>query len=301
VTHKPKFPPPQGRSWRDDLPIHPAAELLPLIADDDLRVLGEDIVKTGLRLPIVLWRAHPKGEALLLDGRNRLDAIELVTGKTVEVGAPSIMAGDFLACDKVVELDSQVDPWAYIVSVNIYRRDLKVEERQNALIKLIARTPEKSDRQFGKEIGVDHKTISKARAKGEATGEVSPVEKRVGGDGKSRKRPAKKSNRPKASDPPSSSAKTLQKRNAARRLKFAANGKKTLYCLFCDKSQHEVECLITHREDNWVAICDECVAACVKTIAEQKTKQNTPPPPPADDGLGIPDFLDRSKQMEIAS
>jgi hypothetical protein len=114
------------------------------------------------------------------------------------------------------------------------------------------------------------------------------------------KQPAKKSNRPKASDPPSSSAKTLQKRNAARRLKIAANGKKTLYCLFCDKSQHEVECLITHREDSWVAICDECVAACVKTIAEQKTKQNTPPPPPADDGLGIPDFLDRSKQMEIA-
>jgi len=71
--------------------------------------------------------------------------------------------------------------------------------------------------------------------------------------------------------------------------------------LFCDKSQHEVECLIRHREDSWVAICDECVAVCVKTIAEQKTKQNTPPPPPADDGLGIPDFLDRSKQMEIAS
>jgi len=77
------------------------------------------------------------------------------------------------------------------MSVNIYRRDLGVEERQNALIKLIARTPEKSDRQIAKEICVDHKTIARARAKGEATGAVAPVEKRVGGDGKARKQPTR--------------------------------------------------------------------------------------------------------------
>jgi hypothetical protein len=43
--------------------------------------------------------------------------------------------------------------------------------------------PEKSDRAIAKEIGVDHKTVAKARS---ATGEYSPVE-RTGLDGKTRK------------------------------------------------------------------------------------------------------------------
>jgi len=51
----------------------------------------------------------------------------------------------------------------------------------------LARSPEKSDRAIAKELGVDHKTVAKARREAESTGEVSPVEKRVGADGKERK------------------------------------------------------------------------------------------------------------------
>src|SRR5262249_15998239 len=51
--------------------------------------------------------------------------------------------------------------------------------------------PEKSDRALAKQAGVDHKTIAKARRKAESTGESSPVEKRVGADGKARKRPVR--------------------------------------------------------------------------------------------------------------
>ena len=182
-----------SKSWRDVLPIHPAAELFPRMAPDELKVLGEDIVKSGLTSHIALWRADPKSPVQLLDGRNRLDAIELVTGKPVEIGAPSIMAGEFLATGRVIELDGRkVDPWPYVISANIHRRHLNVEQRQNLLIALIARAPEKSDRQLGKEIGVDHKTIANARAKGEATGEISPVKKRIGKDGKARKQPTQK-------------------------------------------------------------------------------------------------------------
>src|SRR5215471_7376976 len=94
---------PSRKSWRDALPIHPAAELFPPMSSDELRELGADIVKkNGLVAPIALWRRNPNEPLQLLDGRNRLDAIELVTGRTVEIGAPSLMAGDFLACDKVV-------------------------------------------------------------------------------------------------------------------------------------------------------------------------------------------------------
>jgi hypothetical protein len=35
------------KGWRDVLPIHPAAELFPLMAPDELRALGADIKKSG--------------------------------------------------------------------------------------------------------------------------------------------------------------------------------------------------------------------------------------------------------------
>ena len=65
-----------AKSWRDVLPIHPAAEMFPLMSPDELRVLGEDIKANGLKNPVTLWAAEPDSEWFLLDGRNRLDAME---------------------------------------------------------------------------------------------------------------------------------------------------------------------------------------------------------------------------------
>jgi hypothetical protein len=91
----------------------------------------------------------------LLDGRSRLDALEL-NGGTIDLDDTSIFE---------VVADT-VDPVAYIIGANMLRRHLTSEQRQDLLIKLIARTPEKSDRQIGKEYGIDHKTVGTARAKG---------------------------------------------------------------------------------------------------------------------------------------
>jgi len=178
---------PTAASWRDAWPTHEACSLVPPMPADELHALGEDIVKNDLVSPIVLWRASPDGQPVLLDGRSRLDGLELITGKPVEIDPPNLTCGDFIALDRVIVLDG-IDPYTYAISANICRRNLTDEQRQNALIKLIARTPSKSDREIGKEAGVDHKTIAKARAKGKATGEVSPVEKRIGRDGKVRRR-----------------------------------------------------------------------------------------------------------------
>jgi len=277
------------KSLRDVLPIHPACELFPLMTPAELRELGEDIKGNGLRRPIAIT-----SDGQLLDGRNRLAAME-VAGvdfkiKRTRNGSPEIhidiVGGDLSFAEVVTS-----DPVAFVISANIHRRHLTAEQKREHIARLIKATPGKSDRQIAETVKSNRTTVGQIRKVLEKAGDVSIVDTRT--DTKGRKQPAKKSNGPKAPDPPLS--------KAARQLKPAAKGKETFYCLFCDKSQHEVECLITHREDSWVAICDECVAACVKTIAEQKTKQNTPPPPPADDGLGIPDFLDRSKQMEIAS
>jgi len=65
------------KSWRDVLKIHPAADLFPLMGLDELKTLGEDIKANGLRQRIVLW-SRADEEPVLLDGRNRLDAMEAV-------------------------------------------------------------------------------------------------------------------------------------------------------------------------------------------------------------------------------
>jgi hypothetical protein len=46
----------QAVSWRAMLPIHPAAELFPLIGKDELRELADDIAKHGLRERIELYQ-----------------------------------------------------------------------------------------------------------------------------------------------------------------------------------------------------------------------------------------------------
>jgi hypothetical protein len=152
-------------SWRAVLPIHPAAELFPPMSPDELRALGRDIIKSGLTSPIVLWRAHPNAQAQLLDGRSRLDAIEVATGGPAVVGAPSITAGeDFLACDKVIVLDKSVDPFAYVVSANVYRRHLSTRQKRELIAKLIKATPDKSDRQIAKTVKASPTTVGTVRA-----------------------------------------------------------------------------------------------------------------------------------------
>ena len=42
-------------TWRDILPVHPAADLLPVLAPDVLKALAEDIQKNGLLMPVTLW------------------------------------------------------------------------------------------------------------------------------------------------------------------------------------------------------------------------------------------------------
>ena len=61
-SSKPQPSDPQAapKSWRDVLPVHPAADLFPLMAPDELKALGEDIKKNGLHVPftIVEWQKH---------------------------------------------------------------------------------------------------------------------------------------------------------------------------------------------------------------------------------------------------
>jgi hypothetical protein len=48
-----------GTSWRDHIKVHPAADLFPMMSDDELKALGEDIKENGyMNSPIVLKNPH---------------------------------------------------------------------------------------------------------------------------------------------------------------------------------------------------------------------------------------------------
>jgi hypothetical protein len=326
MPNKPKARSEQGQTWRETLAVHPAANLLPLMSPIELAQLGEDIKANGLRLPIAIT-----SDGQLLDGRNRLDAMEAAgvefkikrttNGEPVHI---DIAGGDL----SFAEVVTTTDPVAFVISANIHRRHLTAEQRQHLLITLIARAPEKSDRQFGKEVGVDHKTIASARAKGEDVGSIPHVVTRT--DTKGRKQPACKSRKggrakgaePTApigqSQPPPRDDIGPDSRAEAERLRVRVDE------LQADKRRLEVKIRGLEGEiedlraklktggDMSIGEFQVAIKKWEETVATQRIiiahleNENAKlraevAAPPTDDGLGIPDFLDRSKQMEIVS
>lgn len=173
----------EPKRWRDVLPVHPAADDFPVLSETELRELADDIEAHGLREPVALYD-DPEVGLCILDGRNRADALELI-GKSITDDNEENWT------EHVGEDDPDFDPYAFVVSKNIRRRHLKADERQKILIALIARSPEKSNRQLGKEAGVDHKTIGRARAKGEDVGRIPHVDTII--DTQGREQPAHRS------------------------------------------------------------------------------------------------------------
>jgi hypothetical protein len=91
--------------------VHPAAGLFPMLAGDELRALGEDITKNGLQTPPVFLAGQAGELPQLLDGRNRLAAMQLV-------GLPVIDDSGRILQGEVIDI---ADPYASVASANLYR------------------------------------------------------------------------------------------------------------------------------------------------------------------------------------
>jgi hypothetical protein len=188
------------KSWRDYVSVHPAADLLPLLSADELRVVADDIEEHGLREKVkVVERIskRPDGTVIcyqVIDGRNRLDAFELNGGAGDLLFKSRSSRSGAQFHDDIAEVVDLTDDEivAYVVSANIHRRNLTGEQNRDLTAKLLKLDPSKSNRQIAAVVGVDHKTVGAVRKEAEATGEIPQLTKTTGKDGKARKQPTSK-------------------------------------------------------------------------------------------------------------
>lgn len=127
--------------------VHPAAELFPLMSDEELDALAADILANGLRQPLVL-----DGEGRLLDGRNRLAAC----------GRAGVTP-DYTVADTA-------DPVALLVSLNVKRRNLSASQRAIAAAEAWELVSPKNGGKQGRAgalsdlFGIAHGYVQQARA-----------------------------------------------------------------------------------------------------------------------------------------
>ena len=86
---------------------HPVAELFPMMSEEELNDLAEDIKTNGLQFPIVL-----DSEGQLCDGRNRAKACKIAGVKP-----------------ETRQLNGDIDPVAFIMSANEHRRHMTKGQR----------------------------------------------------------------------------------------------------------------------------------------------------------------------------
>jgi hypothetical protein len=163
-------------SWRDHLKIHPAADLFPMMSESELRELGENIKAQGLKSHLKLYKGK------LLDGRNRLEAMELV-------GIPVNLSGDVAALGCPFDhLDERADPYDHVIALNLHRRHLTADQKRDLIAKVLKAKPEASNNQIAKQTKTSDKTVAKVRGKLESTSEIPKLEKTTGKDGKARRK-----------------------------------------------------------------------------------------------------------------
>ncbi len=134
----------QGRDathWRDILPVHPKADIFPLLPPDELAELAEDIKQNGLRQPPVVGRDanDVRGRG---DGGHRLEAMELLGYQFTAMDArDDCLHVRPLGPENGTKIQVRdiygEDAALFIVSANIRRRHLTPAERADLALRVM--------------------------------------------------------------------------------------------------------------------------------------------------------------------
>jgi hypothetical protein len=159
------------------LKVDPALEkLVPALTKAQYNVLKEDIRARGKCLDPI----HITKDGTVLDGHNRWRIIQELKDEGVKI--------TYQVHEHTFGRDRDTAIPSMVRAINLHRRQMTREQQHALILEELKANPTDSNRKLAKLLGVDHHLIAKIRAKGEATGEVAPVEKTMGADNKNRKR-----------------------------------------------------------------------------------------------------------------
>jgi len=123
---------------------HPLANMFPMIEGQALEDLKHDIAAKGILEPIRLY------QGMILDGRNRYAA-----GKAV---------GHKFTLDDFVQWEGTlIEAEQWVISTNLHRRQLTAKQKQEMVRARIRKSPEMSNRQIAKLLGVSHTMVADER------------------------------------------------------------------------------------------------------------------------------------------
>ena len=172
--------------WRDIINVHPAAELFPLMEGAEFEELVADIKKHGgLKVPLVFWKDPVTKERSLLDGRNRLSAVEAAIGEVVsldERGRPEVQ--DLHGIVALCCHDAVGDPREIVVSLNVHRRHLTQQQKRDLIDKVLESNPQLSNNAIAEKVRASDTTVAARRAKLEANSRIENKPERTEDSGR---------------------------------------------------------------------------------------------------------------------
>src|SRR6516164_10222444 len=128
----------------DSYVAHPFANMFQMNEGREFDQLRDDIAQRGILEPIRLY------QGMIVDGRNRYAAAKA--------------AGHQFTVDDFVQWEGTVaEAEAWVISTNLHRRHLSAKQKQEMVRDRIRKTPEMSNRQIAKLLGVSHTMVADER------------------------------------------------------------------------------------------------------------------------------------------
>lgn len=143
-------------------------QVMPSLSADEYAALKADIAARGVQVPV---EYDDRGN--ILDGHHRVQ----ICGELGIVHWPKLVRYGL----------SEEEKRRHARRLNLDRRHLDQQQRRSLIEDELRERPEASDRLIASGLGVDHKTVSKARSDLESTGEIPQLEARHGRDQRKRR------------------------------------------------------------------------------------------------------------------